>query len=106
MKDLRHVQSDQVLRKFAKIFANGMQRPVLTILKYDEERLGRFDKALVLDNIWVVKVLQQVYFQHYSVKLIFWKICQLHLLDRDGFARAPVQGSVYRSERTLPQTIS
>lgn len=51
MKDLGHVEPDEILREFSKILADTVQGSVFAVLQNDIQRICRLNEAMILDNI-------------------------------------------------------
>jgi hypothetical protein len=60
---LGHVQCYQILWKFAKVLADGVQGAIFAKFKHDVQVFGGLDEALILDDIGMIEVLEEIDFE-------------------------------------------
>lgn len=106
VQDLRHVQSDKILRELSKVLADAMQRAILTVLQDDVQAVRAAYKALVLDNVGVVQVLQQVDLHLHVLQVGSAQVLQAHLLDGNRLAGAPIEGAVHTTKGALTEAVA
>jgi len=75
-------------------------------LEDDVQALGAADKAVVLDNVGVVEVLEQVDFHLHVAQVGGAQVLEAHLLDGDRLPRAPVERAVDAAKGALAQTVA
>lgn len=76
------------------------------VLEDNVQALGAPDKAIVLDNVGVVQVLEQVNLHLHVLQVCGAQVLEADLLDGDGLAGAPVEGAVDAPKGALAQTVA
>lgn len=106
MQDLGHVQSHKIFRKLAEVLADAVQRAVLAVLQDDVQTVRAAHKALVLDNVGVIQVLQQVDLHFHVLQVCSTQVLKAHLLDSNRLTGAPVESTVDAAKGAFAQAIA